>query len=177
MYLNFVIYIGIYIVHYGWFPTYRGANVEGGGGQLPSIFWQNRRRRQAVAARRITISPPRFRKLLTPLTFVKSNFAIWMPMNLLIFHNIRLNLKNKFRGCLCFLLWQTCLKWFFWAFDVCSSSELSTCFGVHCFSKAPLLSMHLFLCCKKKREKMEKTYKIRFLCFRCKNLCTRNIRL
>ena len=56
------------------------------------------------------------------------------------------------------------------------SFPIGVYFGVHGFSKAPLLSMHLFLCYKKKREKMEKTYKIRFLCFRCKNLCIVNLR-
>ena len=36
-------------------------------GNCPPRFWQIRRRRQAVATRRITTCPPRFRKLLTPL--------------------------------------------------------------------------------------------------------------
>ena len=41
MYLNFVIYIGIYIVHYGWLPTYRGVNDGGGGAIALHILAEN----------------------------------------------------------------------------------------------------------------------------------------
>ena len=43
-----------------------GASIKGGR------LWQNRRRRQAVAAGPLTTCPPSFKKLLTPLATMTS---------------------------------------------------------------------------------------------------------
>ena len=115
-------------VQYGWLPTYRGVNVGGVKGNCPPHFDRIEGAAEQWRRAALLIAPHVLGSYWRPWLLLKAISQFECQWSLLIFHNMRFNLKNKFRG---FLVWQTesldlSEMDFFLSIWFCSSIQFST---------------------------------------------------